>query len=386
MESPRADKIKILWRKTNMKKVLALVLAVAMLSTMAFATTADHVVDEDNSVDFGGRVAPGESLYVYYEMTNNELPNSPVDSGEGWNAEITSANYSITNQKWTQGKDLLAGLEFDDKNNQLKINIKEDYTLKQPKSLIGSFTLKGKGKGSFNKDKPHTIKVTVDVTVGNWKQEVKLDADKDMTFKYDGTLENAYKNVADNKLIFSHADPSAAVPSGAVDTDELYNNAVQKFSGSNYGTVVINCADEGDTEVTFRAYKNDEFFLYNDAKANNALLKDYADQDAEISFLNFPSGQVLNSTATIRFYKDEESHVYVMKDGKLTSEVKWDDDEDAFVLKTRTLGNYVFSDKALPFNVEATGNPDTGANDVVGIATALAAVALVSAAAVSLKK
>ena len=35
---------------------------------------------------------------------------------------------------------------------------------------------------------------------------------------------------------------------------------------------------------------------------------------------------------------------------------------------------------------DTTENPDTGANDVVGIATALAAVALVSAAAVSLKK
>ena len=46
------------------------------------------------------------------------------------------------------------------------------------------------------------------------------------------------------------------------------------------------------------------------------------------------------------------------------------------------------SDKKLSVSAPAAGseNPDTGANDVVGIATALAAVALVSAAAVSLKK
>ena len=58
------------------------------------------------------------------------------------------------------------------------------------------------------------------------------------------------------------------------------------------------------------------------------------------------------------------------------------------VLKTRTLGSYVFSDKALSVaaTTPGTNNPDTGANDVVGVATALAAVALVSAAAVSLKK
>ena len=72
--------------------------------------------------------------------------------------------------------------------------------------------------------------------------------------------------------------------------------------------------------------------------------------------------------------------------------MKWDEDEGCYILKTRTLGNYVFSDVALPLDVAnnttdtPVTNPDTGANDVVGIATALAAVALVSAAAVSLKK
>ena len=78
--------------------------------------------------------------------------------------------------------------------------------------------------------------------------------------------------------------------------------------------------------------------------------------------------------------------------GQTAGKVKWDEDEGCYILKTRTLGNYVFSDVALPLDaVDNTTdtpvtNPDTGANDVVGIATALAAVALVSAAAVSLKK
>ena len=362
-----------------MKKVLALVLAVMMLSTMAFASSTENVVDEENTVSFGGHLAPGDTMYVYRGMDpSDQVPGNPVDSGAGWNAHVTSTNYSITNQKWTENKGLLAGLEFDDKNNQLKINLTEDYTLKQPKRLVGSFILKGKGKGGDNKEKPHTIKVNINVEVGNWKQEVVLDVDNETTL-YATTTKLQDVPYADGALI--------------PDTDNnLYNNAVQKFTTGNYGTVVINCADNdgnpanADTEVTFRAYKNDELFLYNNTNANNALLKAYADKDAEISFLNFPSGQTLNSTATIRFYKDETSHVYVMKDGRLTSEVKWDDDEDCFILKTRTLGNYVFSDKALPFNVETTANPDTGANDVVGIATALAAVALVSAAAVALKK
>ena len=73
--------------------------------------------------------------------------------------------------------------------------------------------------------------------------------------------------------------------------------------------------------------------------------------------------------------------------------MKWDDDEGCYILKTRILGDYVFSDVKLDISADVADagdttptNPDTGANDVVGIATALAAVALVSAAAVSLKK
>ena len=367
-----------------MKKVLALVLAVMMLSTMAFASAYDNeVVDKENDVAFGGQYAPGDALYVYKDMDTKvtDSGNWVTDESEvtgAWNAEVTSTNYNVTNQRWPVGKELLAGLEFDDKNNQLKINLKEDYTLKQPKRLKGSFALKGKGKGGVTLDpvtgkkvavKPATINVEIDITVGNWRQKVALDIDNDRTLNANG---NAF----------------GTIPAGTdiADDGEIYNNSVIKFTEDAYGTVVVNCADDGDTEVTFRGYKNDEVFLHNNDSADNALLKAYADKDAEISFLNFVANPTLNSTATIRFYKDEESHVYVKKDGKLVSEVKWDDDEDCFLLKTRTLGSYVFSDKALPFNVETTANPDTGANDVVGIATALAAVALVSAAAVSLKK
>ena len=192
-----------------------------------------------------------------------------------------------------------------------------------------------------------------------------------------GTIKNnyVYKFQKTTKL----NDPKTGDP----EEPDLLDDTVH--TTDDYGTVILNTEDE-DVEVTFRGYKGDELFLYNKTSANSALLKAYADKDADITFLTFEAEPTFNSTATVRFYKDEESHVYVMKDGKLVNEVKWDEDESCFLLKTRTLGAYVFSDKALPFNVETTANPDTGANDVVGIATALAAVALVSAAAVSLKK
>ena len=148
-------------------------------------------------------------------------------------------------------------------------------------------------------------------------------------------------------------------------------------------------AADGDTDVSVRVYDGDKLYLYSDVDADTDVLKAYADADADITFLNFPGTPTFNSTATVYFYKEEGTYVYGVKDGKLVNvNAKWSDDESGFVLKTRTLGSYVFSDKKLSVSAPAAGseNPDTGANDVVGIATALAAVALVSAAAVSLKK
>ena len=54
--------------------------------------------------------------------------------------------------------------------------------------------------------------------------------------------------------------------------------------------MILNTEDE-DVEVTFRGYKGDELFLYNKTSANSALLKAYADKDADITFLT-PWGKI----------------------------------------------------------------------------------------------
>ena len=81
-----------------MKKVLALVLAVMMMATVAFATTtpntsADDVVDKENTILFGGYMAPGDTLYVYRGMdSGDEVNGNPVTPTNTFNAQITSEN------------------------------------------------------------------------------------------------------------------------------------------------------------------------------------------------------------------------------------------------------------------------------------------------------
>ena len=77
--------------------------------------------------------------------------------------------------------------------------------------------------------------------------------------------------------------------------------------------------------------------------------------------------------------------IYNYEDGKLTvcEDAKYDDGKEEFTIKTNKLGNYIISDKELvaadgegETGTDAETNPDTGANDFVGLAVALAVVSV----------
>ena len=376
-----------------MKKVLALVLAVMMLAVVAFAASTDVVnpgnIGSANTPNF----MPGETIKVTARGVIDTTTNDPnytglpyvFDSGyvKGTNLlikEINSENYSITSIKYDEGKNLVESVKFNDKNDRVDIKIKQNFDMTKGKTLKMSFDLKGKKVGKS--DKPDTIHVVISQTISYGLNKDKTGNTGIVILSDDDVqLPSATGLVDDNNAVIP-------LPDGGFAEEWVYK--VQKASSSDYsyGNMEFTTADD-EVEIEVRVYEDDELYLYNETDADDDILKAYADTDADLTFLNFKGAPTFNATATVRIYKEEDTFVYGMKDGKLTNvNAKWDDDEGCFILKTRTLGGYVFSDKKL--NVAAadasTNNPDTGANDVVGIATALAAVALVSAAAVSLKK
>lgn len=335
-----------------MKKVLALVLAVLMLSTMAFAVTIDTTgttsnieVDKDgNTVTIEGGILPGGKIYVYSDGT--------IDA-------VNSDNYSITKVKYDEGKSLVDDIYFDDDNDQVIIKLADNDNLTTTKTLDMSFTLKGKGRDV--EDAEVAVKVKVGYRLLTEAYEIHDTDDVQYAQYYINTNVDEFAK----GIFYEVVDKGAAYADWSFDTQDP------------------------DVEVDVRIYDGDELYLYNNVDADKDILKAYSDADADLTFLNFPN-TTFNSTATIYFYKDEDSFIYEIKNGKLVeSNAKWSEDDGAFVLKTRTLGKYVFSDVDLDITEDVddtTENPDTGANDVVGIAAALGAVALVSAAAVSLKK
>jgi hypothetical protein len=316
-----------------MKKVLAMIMATSMLTTMAVA--ADYT--------------PGQE--IKFDGTEESIWDGEVGN-------INSENYSLSTIRWNEGKDMIASVTIDDDDEVLVVELKHDYKSTKEKQLDGTIKLREKGESNY-------VTVTVKGSVGY--NVVELDIDEDHEIK---------------------------VPT--IDSGSIY-----KINGNNkgYGTLLFTA---GDADISVRVYDGEVYYLAHTNTPNKNVLVANADSDAVIDFMNFEGTPTFNSTATISFYGvDEDSFIYEIKDGKLVkSAAEWSEDNAVWELKTRTLGSYVISDKALKSPSGSTSsegnsgsgsngsveNPDTGANDVVGLAAALAAAALVSAAAVSMKK
>ena len=124
-----------------------------------------------------------------------------------------------------------------------------------------------------------------------------------------------------------------------------------------------------------------------------ALYKNLLDHDAvivansQLESVKMPSKAV---TLTYDGAKDNYKMYMVKADGSVVDlNAKFDDNKVLTATATLT-GPVIVTDKALTAAGTTAGttttNPGTGANDVVGVAAALAVVALVSGAAISLKK
>ena len=318
-----------------MKKVLALVLAVMMLTSLAFAT----------AIEPGAKIKLGKDAAEW-----DVAPDKKVNSD----------NYSISKIDWEEGKKYIDSVSFDDDDNVLVIKVKQNYTLvaDDDASFYGTVKIREKGKSVYHvatigtEDDPYEVFYD--------EANIVITEDRDTDYDY-----------AEDTL-YTVTDPE----------DKAYGTFEYDFgSDEQYG-------------VSVRVYEDEELFLEISEDADKDILKANADADADyIDFVEWVAAPTFTSNVTLEFYgAEEDDYIYEIKDGKLVtpSRLKWDDDAEVWTLTTRTLGAYVVSDIKLANAVAEAdadvSNPDTGANDVVGIAGALAVVAMISAAAVSLKK
>lgn len=364
-----------------MKKILSLVLAVAMLSTVAFAGTVEVGPGTSNSnatADVGAN--PGDTIRFF--------GNSFVSSVAGGNAllandyHFSSEYLTLSTKTFEKGANLVKEVKFNDDKLSIDIVLNSDYTKSAPNGanvVIKKLAVKAKS----NYDKSGATPPVYNNEAGDLKKGTEYVLNTDAASK---SFKVGYSKVE------QYLDGSAS-PTTTAGTPCYMDGKLVTFTAKNgvsYETVSLDTA--ADIYIEGRVYDGDKVYVEVNNDADKEILK-ASDENADIRFYNVVTNG-LPTANTVQITAEEDEFVYKIVDGKIApSGLKWSSDDYAWVGKIRASVSYVVSDIELKVGASAEGgatagtdNPDTGANDVVGIAAALAVVSLVAAGAVSLKK
>jgi len=375
-----------------MKKFLAIAMAMLMALSLCSIALATDTTDIDGcevdltvgSITYDAHLCPGES-YSLADLegidaaargdvsdavtsaddayTSLTTATAPVD----YDSALTSYTTTLTPDKawkvsadWDIGGAMVSSFKWDSDDDVFYLNLNENYTISTGKRLKGTVTFTSK------KDSDVTIDVDIDTIVTNHLLTVsgyskKSDAEDDVIDAQDNTL---YQCDEDNP-----------------------------------GYICFN--DGRLLSCTLKMVKNEKAFMYNDEDMVDAIDEKFGDTDATIDCYTFGGSPKFTNDAQFKLQADyaDQYKVYTWANGKLTAQnYKWDSINGVYTWSTKAPATYVISDKELVAGSQTkdassaadttkkTKNPDTGANDVVGVAAALAVVSLVAAGAVSLKK
>lgn len=400
-----------------MKKVLSLVLAAAMVLSMgvvSFAASADF------DVVFGPD--PNDFIQTYDEDGNTSIKL------EGTTTMVGDARFGETYYIYV--KELVEEIQAitgDDTIDESKLMDKDLFTFSVSKSTNGAIVK------SVSRDER--------VKLGNARHDVIEIVLNDSTTTDEKKVEFTFTFKAKEDSATTAGTPAAPVflKNDKINVDvKLYvtnrevtgtdatEEAGEKFiftpeSNDKNEVIWTNASGDDIAKLAFEANDDaDSFYAKLSTKYNTAIATKYGDPvGAEMYFWTFTGASTIDSTAraTLTLYNpfDEEDDVdfangfwYTVDADGVVSEVKnltyVDTDEDGndvdgFRVKTRTLGNYIFSDVELDLEevnadakddgtTDADGKPipNTGSSDMVNVAVVAAVVSLAAAGAVAFKK
>ena len=383
-----------------MKKVLALVLAVVMVCTMAFAA---NVVNAGTIVIGGGNASttPGET---YAQLVPGSTLTVKFNDGTKFYTEGTGANEKlvpakntvtvtfskgaewVASQGWVQvknantnGSTVSVGTGENIKYYEYQITLKQDYTKAYDEKVcdlsISKITLRADGYAENTQfAETNTSKIVFGVGYVTADIAVAFDANGNLTAPTPANLENGtiytIKSITVGNKATSTATASKSYPAvgGTGMTADIALAVGQKmlYVASEKGVSFVEGVDKGYKEAElvapttkgFNEFNTTAKVVFNQGAANADKVYNVYAKDL--------SGKVTKLAATL-------------DRGVLTFNVPA---LSAFIITTGS----VTATAVEPATPGSTTNPGTGANDVVGVAAALAVVALVSGAAISLKK
>ena len=387
-----------------MKKVLALVLAVIMVCTMAMAVEVNTPTTPGNSTsDYAYSVTlyPGKSIiFDKADLGMTDVSDDDVKAGKynvditfergadfiaskGWVKTATGYRYVLTAKDSVVAIDgtpdiIISAIKVT-KVGQNKTFYSAQYTDKLADGTATYATHTKDGKPTVTAQDFKPMKDIADSTNG-----IALCLGFDFGYE-------------PGKIVI--AKDGKSVPPDAFVENTLYSvvrtqeaNAKSSVTLGKYATTenpfgYTYTLKAGET-VMFANIGNVN--IDNTTAAGKALNKNLLDRDATI-VAKLENELMPNKAVSITVDGAKDGYkVYMVKADGSVVDLGATFNANKVLTATATLtGPVIVTDKAITATAASTGtttNPGTGANDVVGVAAALAVVALVSGAAISLKK
>ena len=402
-----------------MKKWIAFSMASAMLLTMstaAFADIATGVVSEEkpgwpNEFGFGGqiKVMREEEVLSYDLEENNKIDLQPGDdlyiplyytTAEGESVTIGASKEEMTGHvPYTGSIDKNWKINFIDKSKTI-IESTDFYRAESKDSGLvkGALYIKAQTADSYNS------LTDLEFNFGVYVSE-RYSQNKTEQIQIEGVFANPK---ADNLVDFDWEN-------------NVYEKAVWEVAEDQDGTTTFNFND--DAYFTVRMFGGDKVMLDFDRTYDKAIADRYIE---DLYFYNFRGDlDEFSATGTLTIPVEQEMFMYQIVNGALkATDAVYSEENEAMELKTRTLGNYVLTPTKLDISAEvetetpstdasnnggstsqpAPGygensetndylsggsdkvNPETGADDLVGLMASLAVLSLVGGVALSRKR
>lgn len=378
-----------------MKKVFAYVLAAVLAlgsSTMAFASTDVKEItigDDEGSI----YVLNDDDQMVKANVSNINWSNdaSTVSASGDFKADTTYyiPVYAGTNTPITKLSDL--------DNYKIRTSISEgsNYISSKPQFVIKSVKTGGDitGKNAF-----------IQVTTADKFQMEAVDFELTTTVYPKEDSKVKMGSLVTSLAAGDEAEMNFAGTIGYETTDAksytVMEGPITNFDGvDDDDTIELDFNGDALFEVNAKGQK--DLFLRLDT-SDSALEDKYPEASLEVRYFA-GNNKTFRKTGTLTFenidpIENENGklvapYIYEVVNGKLVvfNDAEYDMDESKFTIKTNKLGNYVISDTKLvdedaadsdedgdstDSSDDAATNPDTGANDFVGLAVALAVVSV----------
>ena len=396
-----------------MKKVLALVLAVIMVCTMAMAVTVGGTTiatPDDANINASYRsITPGQSIIFDREDLGLNTTFAANKDGtfapEKNKVEVTFAKGAdlIASQGWVKTTDATDPYRYvittkaDDSavlNDSADIIISKVAVTKY--GIAGTTTYylmdedaNGNNIYAYTVNDSLTDKLSV---VAKYENPAKYNMNL-ITAKLSETGCTFY-------MVFNYGRVSADFVIGTTTPETAIADVLYTVKKAGVGTDASKnyAAVDGGVKAAY-SLKAGEKVIFGTVPTFNLTTSLTKSLQSEIITNDVTVTPVLGGTVvpnkavkiTVNNQKEGAALYMVNTDGTLTNLGAKFDENGVLTATAKITGAVILTDKAMTASNATTGtgtttNPGTGANDVVGVAAALAVVALVSGAAISLKK